>query len=212
MEDRIDKEEIQLKKKPQLAKEKEIIQMIVFNLGDEEFGADINQVREIILRGIITPIPDSPEFICGVSNVRGEITVVIDLKTRFSLPIRKNVEGRHIVITEQEKNLFGLMVDEVTEVLRIPEKDIKPTPELVTRIDRIYIRGVITLEDRLILLIDLAKVLFEEELARLATMTHVQRKAEKAKRLEENEGEVPETQKKKAPVKSQGRKKSSVRK
>ena len=193
MEEKADKEENQLQNKTQIAKEEDIIQLIVFNLGDEEFGADISQVREIILRGIITPIPDSPEFIRGVTNVRGEITVVIDLKARFFLPIERNIKSRHIIITEQDKNLYGLMVDEVTEVLRIPKKDIKPTPELVTRIDRTYIKGVITLEDRLILLIDLDKVLSEEELERLATLSQEQRKEEKAKRQAKNEDEVPET-------------------
>lgn len=148
--------------------EAKIFQLIVFNLGDEEYAADISQVREIIRIGDITSMPDSPEFIKGVTNVRGEITVVIDLKARFFLPINNEVESKHIVITEQEKNLYGLMVDEVTEVLRIPEKEIKPPPELVTRADRIYISGVLTLENRLMMLLDLTKVLSEEELARLS--------------------------------------------
>jgi len=148
--------------------EAKIFQLIVFNLGDEEYAADISQVREIIRIGDITSMPDSPEFIKGVTNVRGEITVVIDLKARFFLPINNEVESKHIVITEQEKNLYGLMVDEVTEVLRIPEKEIKPPPELVTGTDRIYISGVLTLENRLMMLLDLTKVLSEEELARLS--------------------------------------------
>lgn len=161
--------------------EVKIVELIVFNLGEEEFAADIDQVREIIRIGIITPIPDSPNFIKGVTNVRGEITVVIDLKERFFLPIKKEIETKHIVITEQENNLFGLMVDEVTEVLRIPENDVKPTPELVTRIDRIYVRGVITLENRLIIFIDLAKVLEEEELTKLAKLTEKHRVGKKTK-------------------------------
>ena len=148
-----------------------IIQLVVFNLGDEEFSAEISQVREIVKAGVITPIPDSPEFIKGVTNIRGEIGVVIDLKARFFLPVKKEVESKHILITDQEKNLFGLMVDEVTEVLRIPEREIKPTPELVTRIDRVYISGMITRENRLIIMLDLAKVLAEEELARLSEIS-----------------------------------------
>ena len=148
--------------------EGKIIQLIVFHLGDEEFGADIAQVREIIRKGAVTPIPDSPDFIKGVTNVRGEIAVVIDLKRRFFLRTKKDIEEKHIVMTEQDNNLFGLMVDEVSEVLRIPEKEIKTTPELVTRIDRIYISGVLTLENRLIMILDLKKVLSEEELAKLS--------------------------------------------
>ena len=158
--------------------EGKIIQLIVFNLGDEEYGAETAQVREIIKAGVIAPIPDSPEFIKGVTNIRGEIGVVIDLKTRFFLPAKEEVESKHVVITEQEKNLFGLMVDEVTEVLRIPETEIKPTPELVTRIDRIYVSGMITLENRLIIVVDLTKVLSEEELARLAEVSGRHRAAQ----------------------------------
>jgi len=161
--------EIQTQKKPQASREEgKVIQLIVFHLGDEEFGADISQVREIIRTGPITPIPDSPDFIKGVTNVRGEIAVVIDLKTRFFLRAKKDVEEKHIVMTEQENNLFGLMVDEGTEVLRIHETEIKTTPELVTRIDRVYISGVLTLENRLIIMLDLKKVLSEEELAKLS--------------------------------------------
>lgn len=152
-----------------------ITQLIVFKLGDEEFSAEISQVREIIMAGVITPIPDSPEFIKGVTNIRGEIGVVIDLKARFFLPAKKEIESKHILITEQDKNLFGLIVDEVTEVLRIPEREIKGTPELVTRIDRAYVSGMITLENRLIIMLDLTKVLSEEELARLSELSRRQR-------------------------------------
>ena len=183
-----------------LEEEVKIIQLIVFDLGDEEYGADINQVREIIRTGTITPIPDSPDFIKGVSNVRGEIPVIIDLKERFFLPpVKREIKDRHIVITEQEKNIFGLLVDEVTEVLRIPQTDIKSAPELVTRIDREYVNGVITLDDRLIMLLDLSKVLSEEELARLTEFGQRHRPAEyrqesKEQHAEEAEAETAEPQ------------------
>jgi len=181
--------EMQPQKVQDQAKVKEeakIIQLIVFNLGDEELGATIDQIREIIRVGSITPIPNSPDFIKGVANVRGEITVAVDLKERFFLHTKKETESKHMIITEQEGNLFGLMVDEVTEVLRIPETDIKPAPKLVTRKERVYINGVLTLENRLIVLLDLRKVLSEQELARLAEMakiqhTVVEKEGEKAK-------------------------------
>lgn len=179
---------------PSGEEEGKIIELIVFNLGEEEFGADIDQVREIITVEKITSIPDSPNFIKGVTNVRGEIAVVIDLATRFSLPRKSEVENKHIVITEQEKNLFGLMVDEVTEVQRIPEKVIKATPKLVSRIDRLYISGVLTLENRLIILLDLAKVLLEQELAGLAGLakrTHAVEE-EKVSEVEDERGHYEE--------------------
>lgn len=161
--------EIQPQKKLKQAQEEgEMIQLIVFHLGDEEFGADIDQVREIIRTGFITPIPDSPDFIDGLTNVRGEIAVVINLKGRFFIQTKKEIKGKHIIMTEQDKNLFGLKVDEVTEVLRIPKIEIKAAPELVTRIDTTYIRGVLTPENRLIIMLDLNKVLSEKELVKLS--------------------------------------------
>ncbi|MBU1128982.1 MAG: chemotaxis protein CheW [Candidatus Omnitrophica bacterium] len=157
--------------------EEKIIQLIVFHLGDEEFGADIAQVREIIRKGSVTPIPDSPDFIEGVSNVRGEIAVVIDLKRRFFLDEKKHIEERHIIMTELDKNLFGLIVDEVTEVLRIHEQEIMITPEIVTRIDKAYISGVLTIDERLIIMLDLKKVLSEEELEKLSEISAKHRHA-----------------------------------
>ena len=150
--------------------EAKVIQLIVFSLGDEEFAADISQIREIIRIGTITPIPDSPDFVKGLTNVRGEITVVIDLKVNFSLPTKKEVESKHIVITEQRNNLFGIMVDEGMEVLRIPETEIKDAPELVATLDRSFISGVIALGERLIMMLELSKVLSEEDLARLTKL------------------------------------------
>jgi len=180
-----------LQRKAAPEEETEIVQLIVFELGDEEYGADINQVREIIRTGTITPIPDSPAFIKGVSNVRGEIPVIIDLKERFFLSsVERDVQDRHIVITEQEKNIFGLLVDEVTEVLRIPQADIKSAPELVTRIDREYVNGVITLENRLIILLDLSKVLSEQELARLTEFGQRHRPVGEEREIKEQRVEV----------------------
>jgi len=177
-----DKTQVTNRERAPAEEEAKVIQLIVFNLGDEEYGADINQVREIIRTGTITPIPDSPDFIKGVSNIRGEIPVIIDLKARFFLPpVKRDVEDRHIVITEQEKNIFGLLVDEVTEVLRIPETDIKPAPELVTKIEREYVNGVITLGNRLIIMLDLAKVLSADELARLSDFSQRHRSERQTK-------------------------------
>jgi len=192
----------QLQKNPQKVekerrKEGKIIQLIVFNLGDEEYGASIDQVREIIRTRVITPIPNSPDFIDGLTNVRGEIAVVIDLKNRFFLPTKKEIKEKHIIMTEQDKNLFGLKVDEVTEVLRIPETDIKAAPELATKVDTDYMRGVLTIENRLIIMLDLQKVLSEEELAKLSEIRIKHRKIiEKVKEKDVKAKEVKEEVKK----------------
>ena len=148
---------------------KEIIQLIVFLAGNEEFGVPIDAVREIIKIGMVTAIPDSPDFIKGIVNVRGEIVTAIDVKLRFRLPDVRDAEAKHIVVTKQEDGLFGLIVDEVVEVLRIQKDDIKPPPSLVTRIHKKYINGVISHDSRLIILLDLTKILSENELIQYST-------------------------------------------
>ncbi len=160
----------------QPAKDKQqIIQLIVFRVGDEEFGVPIGDVQEIIKISTITPIPDSPEFIKGLINVRGDIVAIIDVRARFFLQTKEE-PSRHIVITKQEGNLFGLMVDEVMEVLRIQESDIKPPPRLMTKINEYYMHGVITHDGRLIILLNVAQVLSEDELVRLTEVTRSQHK------------------------------------
>ncbi len=175
-------------------KEKQqIIQLIVFRVGDEEFGVPINAVQEIIKIGNITPIPDSPDFIRGLINVRGDIVAIIDVRARFSLPTEEE-PSKHIVIVKQEGNLFGLMVNEVMEVLRIQESDIKAPPQLMAKIQEDYVYGVITHDSRLIILLDVTKVLSEDELIRLASLTH--QKQNKNSFEEETLGESKLTKKK----------------
>jgi len=150
--------------KTELVEDQPLIQLIVFIAGNEEFGVPIDSVREIIKVGAITPIPDSPGYIKGIINVRGEIVTALDIKKRFSLTAKKNVEIKHIIVTKQEDGLFGLMVDEVIEVLRIKQSEIKPPPALITKIHKKYVTGVVTHDERLIILLDLAKVLAQKDL------------------------------------------------
>jgi len=178
--------------------EQRIVQLIVFHLEDEEFGVPISEVREIIATGPVTPIPNSPKFIVGVINVRGEVPVVINLKERFGLRKKKEIESKHIVLTEQDKNLFGLLVDEVTEVLRVEENTITKAPELVTKIHEDYVKGVLTIDNRLILLLDLAKVLSEEGLERYTEISGSRRFDTKARSLKPENDSPPITRYKKA--------------
>ncbi len=171
--------------------EKQIVQLIVFHLEDEEFGVPISEVREIIATGPVTPIPNSPKFIVGVINVRGEVPVVINLKERFNLRKKKEMESKHIVLTEQDKNLFGLLVDEVTEVLRVEENTITKAPELVTRVHEDYVKGVLTIDNRLILLLDLTKVLSEEDLERYTEISRSPRVDTKTQLLKSENDSPP---------------------
>ena len=195
--------------------EQQIIQLIVFHLEDEEFGVPISEVREIIATGPVTPIPNSPKFIVGVINVRGEVPVVISLKERFRLRRKKEIESKHIVLTEQDKSLFGLLVDEVTEVLRVEENTISKTPELVTKIHQDYVKGVLTIDNRLILLLDLARVLSEEDLERYTEISRSQRFDTRAQSLKPENDSLPTISYKKAnklakPAQAQAPKKKRV--
>ncbi|NOZ76311.1 MAG: chemotaxis protein CheW [Euryarchaeota archaeon] len=145
----------------------EEVQLVVFSLGDEEFGVDIKSVREIIKMTEITRVPNSPEFVEGVINLRGQITTVIDLRKRLDIPPRERDEDTRIVIVDLEKTTVGMIVDSVSEVLRLPKKDIDPTPAISTDVEADYIRGVGKLkkgeQDRLLILLDLKKILSREE-------------------------------------------------
>lgn len=147
--------------------EKTVIQLIVFRAGGEEFGVKIDEVREIIKMGMITPIPESPDFIKGIINVRGEIVTAIDIKSRFSLSAKKDNESKHIIVTKIDDNLFGIIVDEVIEVLRILKKDIKLTPSYLIRTHEKYVRGIISHEGRFIILLDIKKLVSHQELTKL---------------------------------------------
>jgi purine-binding chemotaxis protein CheW len=149
----------------------ELLQMVVFQLGGEEFGVEIMKVQEIIRMPEITQIPQSPEFVEGVINLRGRIIVVINLDKRFNL-VSKEVDAHsRIIVVEIGENVVGMIVDSVNEVLRIPASSVDPAPELVTsNISREYITGVGKIDDRLLILLDLAKVMNKKEVQEIANL------------------------------------------
>lgn len=142
----------------------EELQLVVFRLGKEEFGVDISQVKEIIKIQEITKIPNSPPFIEGVINLRGAITPVMDLRKRLGIPAGETDENGRIIVVEMGKGTVGAIVDSVAEVLRLPGKNIDAAPGLTASIDSNYVRGVGKLEDRLLILLDLNKILDEDEI------------------------------------------------
>ena len=135
----------------------EILQLVSFNTGTEEFGIDILKVQEINRMVDITRVPRAPEFVEGIINLRGKVIPIIGIRKRFNMEL-----------AEQDKNTRIVVVDIVSEVLRIPASTIEPTPEVVSSIDSDYIRGVAKLEDRLLIYLDLSKILSGEERKTLA--------------------------------------------
>ncbi|MBE3573327.1 MAG: chemotaxis protein CheW [Moorella humiferrea] len=139
------------------------VQLVVFQLAGETYGVDINYVQEIIRMQNITPIPRTPAFIEGVINLRGRIIPVIDLHKRFHLPQGEVTNNTRIMVVEMGRVTVGMIVDSVSEVLRLPVASIEPPPSMISGIDVAYLKGVGKWNERLIILLDLERVLQESE-------------------------------------------------
>lgn len=143
-------------------------QLVVFTLADETYGIDISTVNEIIRMQAITEVPRTPDFVEGVINLRGRIVPVIDLRKRFSLAVSEETQASRIMVVELEGLTVGMIVDSVSEVLRLPASSIEPTPTMVSGVDAAYLRGVGKWDDRLIILLDIKKVLYKGEQEQVA--------------------------------------------
>ncbi|MBI5807945.1 MAG: chemotaxis protein CheW [Ignavibacteriales bacterium] len=141
----------------------EILQLVSFKIANEEFGVDILNVQEINKMTQITKVPNAPDFVEGVINLRGRVIPIIDLRTRLKLEKKQHDKDTRIIVVEISNKTVGFIVDAVNEVLRIPTNIIEPPPQLATGIDSDFIRAVGKLEDRLLILIDLEKVLTEKD-------------------------------------------------
>ncbi len=140
-------------------KDERILQLVTFHVDQEEFGVDILDVREINRMMEITRVPHAPEFVEGVINLRGQVIPVVDLRKRFGLAPAKRDKSNRIVVVELSDKVVGFLVDSVSEVLRVPNCVVEPSPPIVGGLDREYIQGVVKLEDRLLILLDLRKLL-----------------------------------------------------
>ena len=145
-----------------------ISQVVSFQLANEHYGINIQNVQEIILVGEITSIPEVPTFVEGLINLRGKVIPVIDLRRRFGLTAGEHAENTRIIVTNTSERTIGLIVDEVNEVLRLDGNQIEPLPEGVTDVDISYITGVVKLKDRILILLDTEVVLSDETQASLA--------------------------------------------
>jgi len=148
--------------------EAEEMQLAVFAVGGEEYAIDIMQIMEIIRPQKVTRIPRSPEFVEGVINLRGKVVPVVDLRKRFGIdPDRADQKKVRVVIVRMAGRVIGVVVDEVSEVIYMRRDRIEATPESVKGIDAEYLKGVGKLGDRLIVVLDMDKVLTTDEMVRL---------------------------------------------
>jgi purine-binding chemotaxis protein CheW len=143
-------------------------QLVVFELANEFYGIDIAVVESIIKMQEITQLPQTPSYIKGVTNLRGTVLPVIDLRIRFGLDTQKDTKQTRVIIVTMGAVKVGLMVDGVSEVLRISDESIEPLPPMVNSINSDFLKGIVRLEDRLIILLEVEKVLALEEQQALA--------------------------------------------
>ncbi len=136
----------------------ELIQLVTFHLGQEQFGLDILKVQEINRMVEITKVPQAPHYCEGVINLRGKVIPVIDLRKKFEMDVEEWTKNTRIIVCDVDGTVIGMIVDAVEEVLRIPSSTIEPAPEIVTTVNSDYIKGVAKLEGRLLIFLDISKI------------------------------------------------------
>lgn len=142
---------------------------VIFKLNEEHYGIDIMKVREVTDAKQSTKVPNTPSFVEGIINLRGDITPIINLKRKFMLPVNVVNDARVIVLSVNEK-LVGFQVDDASQVLTIEDSDIDDPPDIITGEQRKYIQGIGKVDDRIVIILDLEKVLTDREKEELANM------------------------------------------
>ena len=138
------------------------MQMVSFQLASEEYGVEINKVREIILVGEITQVPQTPSYVKGLINLRSTVIPVVDLRLRFGLDAPDTTDDTRIVVINIANKTIGIIVDAVNEVLRVSKNQIAPPPPTVAGLGQEYLVGLAKLEDRLLIMLDIENILLED--------------------------------------------------
>lgn len=145
-------------------------QLVIFELAGEHFGIEIAVVESIVKLQEITKVPQVPDYMEGVTNLRGSVLPVIDLEKRFGIPTHERTRETRIVVVNLGRLKIGMIVSAVSEVLTIDDALIEPAPPLVTTVNSRFITGIARVENRLIILLDLNLVLSEEEREKAASI------------------------------------------
>lgn len=143
----------------------EELQLVSFTIGSEEFGVDILKVQEINRMVEITRVPQAPVYVEGVINLRGKVIPIVDLRKRFGFEVKAHDKNTRIVVVDIGGTILGMIVDAVSEVLRLSSSTIEAPPEIATGVNSDYIKGVAKLEDRLLIFLDLSRVIDISEVA-----------------------------------------------
>ncbi|GAA0670359.1 MULTISPECIES: chemotaxis protein CheW [Rheinheimera] len=151
----------------QSAKTKEVtdlvLQWVTFKLQEETYGINVMQVQEVLRYTDIAPVPGAPDYVMGIINLRGNVVTVIDTRARFGLPPSEVTDNSRIVIIESERQVIGIMVDSVAEVVYLKQSEIDTAPNVGTDESAKFIQGVSNRDGELLILVDLNKLLSDDE-------------------------------------------------
>lgn len=145
------------------------MQLVSFHLAEEEYGIEITKVQEIILIGEITRMPQTPDYIKGLINLRSTVIPIVDLRLRFGMPPQEATDETRIMVVNVAGKTIGIVVDGVSKVLRISDEQIAPPPPTVAGLGKDYLTGLVKLDSRLLIMLDIDKILTEEETSQLST-------------------------------------------
>jgi purine-binding chemotaxis protein CheW len=144
------------------------MQMISFSVGVEEYGIDIQTVREVIRNHRITPLPRAPSYLKGVINLRGGVIPIIDLRERFGIDDRESTAESRVIVVEIGGKPVGMVVNSVSHVLRIAMSQIEEAPDWVGGLTNAYVRGIVRVEEKLVVLLNIDSMLTGSELQEIA--------------------------------------------
>ncbi len=141
-----------------LEKEANIIQLVCFKLADEEYGVDIKGVQEVIRPQRITPVPQMPDFVLGIINIRGNIIPVFDLRKKFDLPEKDFDDNTKFLVAKVNNSVISFVVDEILDNVKIEENNIDSTPVVKMNIPKDCVKGIGLIDKRMIVIIDIEKI------------------------------------------------------
>ena len=147
-----------------------VIQWVTFHLENEKYGIKVMQVQEVLRLTEIAPVPGAPHYVLGIINLRGNVVTVIDTRKRFGLSDVDSDDEMRIVIIESDNNVVGILVDSVAEVVDLKMSDIETAPNVGNDESSKYIQGVSSHDNELLILVDVNKLLTEEEWQDVASM------------------------------------------
>ena len=142
-----------------------VLQWVTCQLEDEVYGINVMQVQEVLRLTEIAPVPGAPDYVIGIINLRGNVVTVIDTRRRFGLPQTENDDSSRIIIIEVNNNVIGMLVDSVAEVVYLHQSEIDTAPNVNSDDSSRFIQGVCSRDKQLLILIDVNKLLTEEEIS-----------------------------------------------